>query len=61
MTGQLALAFVDPIPVVEAHQRRGGNVRLARAYTPPLRKDRMWWRGRKWRVENVPLALAGVL
>lgn len=59
MTGQLCLAFPDPVPVVEAHHR--DRVRLTRAYTPPLRKDRMWWRGRKWRVENVPVALGGVL
>lgn len=55
MTGQLSLDL-GPIRVVEADRRHP----VARTY-PPLRKDRVWWRGRKWRVENVPVVLAGVL
>lgn len=57
MTGQLALDL-GPIPVVEAHQR--DRIRLTRAYTPPLRKCHMWWRGRRRQVVNVPTP-AGVL
>lgn len=56
MTGQLALAFPDPIPVVEVDRRRPA----ARVY-PPLRKDRVWWRGRKRHVENVPVTIGALL
>lgn len=58
MTGQLALDF-GPVPVVEARQRRRrGSVRRV---SPSLRKGHMWWRGRRRRIANVPLALAGAL
>lgn len=59
MTGQLALAFPDPIPVVEAHHR--ARFAPVRCYVAPMRRPSMWWRGRKRNVENIPVGLAGVL
>lgn len=53
MTGQLALPFPDPIPVVEGHHR-GRRITVRRVTSPPLREARMWWRGRKRHVTNVP-------
>lgn len=61
MTGQLALPFPDPIPVVEGFHR-GQRITVRRvAYTPPLRKSHMWWRGRRRHVANVPVTIGGVL
>ncbi len=62
MTGQLALPFVDPIPVVEAHHRAHARRSAPpRYYGAPMRRPYMWWRGRRRDITNVPLALAGAL
>lgn len=58
MTGQLALAFPDPIPVVEAHHR---EITVRRVEAPAPRRMYLWWRGRRQLVRNIDIVLPGVL